>query len=161
MLILCLSFGLAVIDQLTKHLVQEHIHLGGAVTVVPGFFDLRYIQNTGAAWGIFQGRNSWLVAVSIIMLATLVTCRRYFITPALSSRLAIGCIIGGIVGNLADRLRVGYVIDFLDFHAGGHAFPAFNVADSAICVGVALYMFSQWRADQANAGRDEQPKALT
>ena len=78
-----------------------------------------------------------------IMLAVLVTFRRSFLTDTLTHRIASGLMIAGIMGNLGDRLRLGYVVDFLDFHLGDSHFPSFNVADSAICIGVGLYILSQ------------------
>ncbi len=103
---------------------------------------------------MLQGLNHWLVALSIVMLAVLIIFRRHFITDSRLSKIAAGLIIGGIIGNLIDRLRNGHVVDFLDFYWGAHAFPAFNIADSAICVGVALYMIFQFRHHEG-AGVDE------
>jgi signal peptidase II len=145
MLVLCLSFGIVLFDQITKHLVELRIPYGHAIPVIAGFFDLSHVHNTGAAWGMLQGLNHWLVALSIVMLGMMIVFRKHFISDSLLSRVAAGLILGGIVGNLLDRLRNGHVVDFLDFHWGAHAFPAFNVADSAICVGVVLYMIFQSR----------------
>ena len=142
MLILFLSFSVALLDQVTKHLIRQNL-LTGHVTVIPGFFDLSYVQNTGAAWGIMQGLNSWLVILSLIMLAMLIIFRRSILQDTIVHRIATGLMIGGIIGNLVDRLRLGYVVDFLHFFWRDHHFPSFNVADSAICVGVALYIITQ------------------
>ena len=143
MLILIISFTVAVIDQITKHLVRSHFVVGDRITVIPGFFNLTYVRNTGAAWGILSGLNHWLIVLSVVMLALLVVFRRSFLTDSLIHRIAAGLMIAGIVGNLVDRFRLGYVVDFLDFHPG-FTFPSFNVADAAICVGVGLYMISQF-----------------
>lgn len=140
MLVLLLSFAVALLDQVTKHLVRSRIHLGERVPVISGFFDLRYVRNTGAAWGILAGSNHWLIGLSIVMLAVIVFFRRHFMSDDLVSRASIGLILGGIVGNLLDRVRLSYVVDFLDVYWRGHHFPAFNVADSAICVGVFVYV---------------------
>jgi signal peptidase II len=149
MLILCLSFAVALLDQYTKHLVTEKISLGNYIPIIPGFFDLRYIQNTGAAWGILTGLNHWLVAFSLVMMALIVRFRHHLIGPCVLSRVAMGLIVGGITGNLIDRVHLSYVVDFLHFYWGRYQFPAFNVADSAICIGVGLYIFSQmWRNEQ-------------
>ena len=149
MLVVCLSFSIVLLDQLTKHLVEANISYGHAVPVLAGFFDISHVHNTGAAWGMLQGLNHWLVALSFIMVAMLIIFRRHFITDSRLSKVAAGMIIGGIIGNLLDRLRNGHVVDFLDFHWGEHAFPAFNVADSAICIGVAIYMIFQFRHHEA------------
>jgi len=144
MLILIVSFAVAVADQVTKQLVRSSFVVGQRVSVLPGFFDLRYIRNTGAAWGILSGLNNWLILLSVLMLTFLILFRRSFLTDTLMHRCAAGLMIAGIVGNLVDRLRLGYVVDFLDFYLGTSHFPAFNVADTAICTGVGLYILSQF-----------------
>ena len=150
MLALCVSFLVALLDQITKSLVGQNLRVGGSIPVIPGFFDLRYVQNTGAAWGMFEGFSGWLIVISIVMLVVIVVFRRSFVMDALIYRLTMGLLVGGIVGNLIDRVRLGYVVDFLDFYWRGHHFPAFNAADAAICVGVGLYVISQRFAVQAN-----------
>lgn len=166
MLVLYLSFLIALLDQITKYLIQRNL-LSGHITVIPGLLDLRHVRNTGAAWGILEGFNNWLIVLSVLMLIVIVVYRRSLLTDAPSRcgncsclgeassaawdggagaqthRIAMGLMIGGIVGNLVDRLRLACVVDFLDFYWGPHHFPAFNVADSAICVGVGLYVISQ------------------
>ena len=142
MLVLFLSVSVILLDQATKHWAQRCLP-SAPLTIVPGFFDLRHVLNTGAAWGMFAGYNTWLVGLSVAMLACLVVFRRCFFADRLLHRWAMGLMVGGIVGNLTDRIRLQHVVDFLDFHWGGSHFPAFNVADSAICVGVGLYLLSQ------------------
>lgn len=143
MLPLCIAVALALLDQVTKYYVCRSFVLHESLNMVPGFFDLTYIRNTGAAWGMFAGGHVWLAAISFVMLGVMVVFRKSFLSNSLMDRLALGFIIGGIVGNLMDRIRLQYVVDFLDFHWHGHHFPAFNVADSAICIGVTLYIVSQ------------------
>lgn len=158
MLPLLLGIGITLLDQATKCMVTQRFYLYESVPVVPGLFDLRYIQNTGAAWGMFAGGHGWLATLSVAVLVALVVFQRAFFSDGLADRIAFGLIIGGIVGNFIDRVRLNYVVDFLDFHWRGHHFPAFNVADAAICCGVALYMLSQFlmarrqRAETADAG---------
>ncbi len=143
MLPLLLGIAITLLDQVTKFLVDWNFDLYESVPVIPGLFTLRYIRNTGAAWGLFAGGQSWLAMLSVLVLVALVVFRRSFFAAGLTDRVAFGLIIGGIVGNFIDRVRLRYVIDFLDFHWRGHHFPAFNVADAAICCGVALYMIAQ------------------
>jgi signal peptidase II len=143
MLPLLLGIVIAFLDQLTKLLVTQRFFLYESFPVIPGLFNLRYIQNTGAAWGMFAGGHGWLATLSVVVLVGLVVFRRSFFSDGLVDRVAFGLIIGGIVGNFIDRVRLNYVVDFLDFHWRSHHFPAFNVADAAICVGVALYMSTQ------------------
>jgi signal peptidase II len=156
MLILCLSFSIALLDQFTKYLVQQKL-LTGSFVVIPNCFDLSYVQNTGAAWGIMQGLNNWLVILSIVMLGVLIIFRRSILQDTLIHRVATGLMIGGIVGNLVDRIKLGYVIDFLHFFWRNHHFPSFNVADSAICAGVALYIITQFFEKKEDGVRDPEP----
>lgn len=142
MLALLLSFAVVALDQVTKYLVRIHFYPGEVLPIVPGVFNLALVRNPGAAWGMFGGFNGWLALLSIVVLALIVIFRRSFLTDVAIHRVAFGFMIGGIVGNLIDRLRLQYVVDFLDFHWNRHHFPAFNVADSSICIGVMLYMLS-------------------
>jgi len=146
MLALLLSIAIVVLDQVTKDLVMARFYPGEGLPLIPGFFNLVHVRNTGAAWGMFGGLNGWLAVFSILMLLTIVLFRRSFLSDTLTHRIALGCMAGGIVGNLIDRVRLQYVVDFLDFHWRTHHFPAFNVADSAICIGVGLYMITAFLA---------------
>lgn len=135
----------AVADQITKHVVWQSFRLGECRQVVPGLLNLRYVRNEGAAWGILAGHRWPLIAVSVGMLGLLYANRRELGHLGRAGRLAVGMLLGGIVGNLVDRLRFGYVVDFVDVYVGQSHFPAFNVADAAICVGVSLYMLASFR----------------
>lgn len=144
MLILSISLIIAVIDQLTKNIIRTNMTLGEMITVIPGFFSITYIRNTGAAWGIMSGLNGLLISLSLVMLAVLIIFRQSFITDTIPHKIAAGLMFAGIIGNLIDRIRLGYVVDFLHFYIGKHQFPSFNVADSAICIGVTIYIVSQF-----------------
>ena len=138
--ILPLAAAVLALDQAAKFAALRAFADGGCVRVVPGFFDLRLVLNDGAAWGVFAGRRWLLVAVSAAMLAVLWWNRRDLSATRLS-RIAAGLLAGGIVGNLLDRALRGRVVDFLDFHwRGAWRYPTFNVADAAICAGVALLL---------------------
>jgi len=148
MRVLLVGFFIAVLDQLTKSLVRREFMWGESRSVIDGFFHLTYVRNPGAAWGMLDQHGVWLTIFSMIMLVLIVVYRRRFLSDTWEHRLALGLMVGGIVGNLLDRLRFGYVIDFLDFHWRGHHWPAFNVADSAICTGVGIYIISSlWIGD--------------
>ncbi len=136
-------------DQLTKFLITGWLATGEVYPVIPGFFHLVNWYNTGAAWGMFQNSNLVLAIISALALMAIVVFRRSLQLERPGHAPTVGLIAGGILGNLLDRLRVGHVIDFLDFQIAGHHWPAFNVADSAICVGVGLYVVLSWRADSA------------
>lgn len=147
-------FGL---DQLTKWLVLRWISFGEEIMVIPGFFNLTYRVNTGAAWSLFTGNNFVLAGVALVALVALFLARRHFGADRLLGRLALGLVFGGIVGNLTDRLMPSRhaVVDFLHFYMARRGtievwdFPAFNVADSAICTGVALIFLINWKSEPA------------
>ena len=126
-----------------------------SLVVIDGFFNIVNWRNTGAAWGIFQDRNFLLALVSLATVLVLYLLRHSFQLDRKACRIALGLIGGGIIGNLVDRLRVGSVIDFLDFHINGYHWPAFNVADAAITVGVvALLLDAFVRPEAAKSDRE-------
>ncbi len=144
MLVLCISLVVTFLDQVTKYAVTCNVAFGDQIPLIPGLLNLTYVRNTGAAWGIFAGFSGMLIVLSFVMLSLLIFCRRHFMEDTLIHKISMGLIISGIVGNLIDRVRLEYVVDFIDFYwflTDSH-FPSFNVADSAICVGVGLYLIS-------------------
>jgi signal peptidase II len=153
---LFVSLAVVLFDQVSKGMVAERIPLHSSVTVIQGLFDLTHVRNSGAAFGLFAGIDSPLRTVLlntvafVVFFAVLVYAWR---TSVDSTRLQIGLalILGGAVGNLVDRVRAGSVTDFLDFYLGSHRWPAFNVADSAITIGVLLLAWDIWRPREAAA----------
>ena len=141
--------GVVGVDQLSKWWVRGTIPLHDSLTVIPGFFDLTFTHNTGVAFGMFQGEG-WLVALLVVLLAlgALFATRGVNWAP-LEPNLVGGAICGGALGNLLDRARLGYVVDFLDFHLGVHHWYIFNVADSCICVAVTWLVIAQLRSPKA------------
>ena len=133
---------LVVLDQATKYLVRRHFALHESRPVIEGFFSLTYVQNRGAAWGILAGWRVALVALAAVMLFVLARYREKIFGPRAIGRVSFVLLVAGIIGNVIDRVFLGYVVDFLDFYVGASHFPAFNVADSCICVGVGLYMLA-------------------
>ena len=134
----------AVLDQLTKAAVLHHFaegNLGDRETITP-FFNLALTYNRGISFGLFNGAAGINALVFSAAAAIIVAVLVYWLSRASSPLLAvaIGLIIGGAVGNVIDRLRLGAVVDFLDFHIGTLHWPAFNFADSAICIGVAVML---------------------
>ena len=119
--------------------------MGKTVVVIPGFFNLTQVHNTGAAWGILRTHGSWLMLLALGALVFLCFIRRHFTHVGMVPRIALGLLLGGIAGNLTDRVVHGHVIDFLSFYIGSYPWPAFNVADSAICVGVGIYFLDSFR----------------
>jgi signal peptidase II len=141
--ILSLSLPLYVLDQLTKHWVLRSISPYDARIVVPDFFNLVNVTNTGAAFGSFTGNNAFFVMISVIALVvvTVLLVRRRRSDPWRDVSLAF--LLAGILGNLTDRLLYGHVIDFLLFNLHvryADPWPAFNVADSCISIAVVLFI---------------------
>jgi signal peptidase II len=136
--IFILSGIIAVIDQLVKVLVMTSSVGNISVPVVDNFFSLTYVENSGAAWGIFSGSRWFLIIISILSLYAIV---KYFLLDIRVTRVefvAYSLLLGGIIGNLIDRIVYGYVIDYADFRFGTYQFPVFNLADSAIVIGACL-----------------------
>ena len=132
-----------VLDRLTKVLIEQHFLLHESRPIIPGFFDLTHTRNTGVAFGLFASSNSpWVPYVLTLISATvLIAILAYSLRhPVENWKLQLGLmlVLGGAAGNLYDRINYRYVIDFLDVFVGDRHWPAFNVADSSICIGVAL-----------------------
>jgi signal peptidase II len=143
---LILSAAVILLDIWTKSLVLARIDLHEAIPVIPNFFQLVHVRNTGAAFGLGANASSKLVPILLNVGAIAVFCVVvvYALRSAVSDRVlqsGLHLILGGAIGNLLDRFRFGYVVDFLDVYVGRHHWPAFNVADSAICIGIALLFF--------------------
>ena len=156
------AVGIVALDQVTKFAVRDHF---GPVPsfqkeeVIDGFFRLVHWGNTGAAWSLFHGQNALLTIVSLVALLVLFLNRRHFDAHTPLGQLSLGLIFGGIIGNLTDRMNVGHVTDFFYFYVnrrgGGElGFPAFNVADSAICIGVGLLFILSWKKETGGAAED-------
>ena len=142
MLALILGFIIAFMDQFTKTLIRQNMVPGENLPVIHGFFNLTYLRNTGAVWGILQHNNEWLIILSLLVLVIIVIFYRWLTDNRYIFRVAVGCMLGGIIGNLIDRIKFGGVTDFLDFYCLTHHWPSFNLADSSICVGVIIYLIS-------------------
>ena len=138
---------LVVLDQLTKYAIALSIPVNTGFTVIPGFFDVISVRNTGGAFSLFAGAgHPWtvygLAAISIAVVAAIAYAFAKTAKKDNWSRIAYVCVAGGAVGNLIDRIRLGEVTDFLDFHAGSLHWPAFNVADMAISTGAVMLLIS-------------------
>lgn len=139
-----LAAVIVALDQLTKYWVSVRLPFGSygsaGRTIIPGFFNLVHVGNTGAAWSMFTGRSTVLALLAGATLLAIHFWRRQLGLRQPAAQLAFGLLCGGIVGNLVDRLAYGHVIDFIDLHFGTYVYPTFNVADSAICIGVFWYV---------------------
>lgn len=150
------------LDQVSKVYVHTQFQLGEMVVVIPEFFNITYVRNTGAAWGIFRDsheifRTLFFLSIPPIAMGFILSIMRSVPNSDRLQIFALSLIFGGAIGNYIDRLRFGYVIDFLDFHwQNFYTYPAFNVADSAIVVGVTvliLMMLAQHLEERKTAKR--------
>lgn len=139
--VLSVAVTVIAVDQLTKEIIVREIGSGAArrsIEIIPGFFNLTFVRNTGSAFGLFQGQSALLTVLAI---GAIVFLAGYYFRKARHDSLvaiALALQLGGAVGNVIDRIRYGYVVDFFDFPR----WPTFNVADSAITVGVVLLMYA-------------------
>ena len=130
-----------IIDQISKSLIEIFIDLEESITVIPNFFYLTVAHNTGGAWSIFSNHSYLLIIASIIAIILLIKFMFGF-KNNLRNNPAFAFLFGGIFSNLADRLFLGYVRDFLDFKIFGYDYPIFNIADITIVVGVFLLLIA-------------------
>jgi signal peptidase II len=150
---------LLVIDQITKLIVLRYLDYAQQIVIWDGFFKLVHWGNTGAAWSMFSGNNRLLAGIAVVALVILYMSRRHLDVHTAMGQIALGLMFGGILGNLVDRIRIGHVVDFVRFYVnqrgGGEiGFPAFNVADMAICTGVGLILLLSWRNEPKPAATD-------
>ena len=141
-----IAFTVIVLDQLSKFLVRQTLDLGQSIPILPSFFHLTYVLNPGAAFGFLSGasaafRGPFFITISALAVLFILYYRSRHRGMGLVPSVALAFILGGALGNLIDRLRLGVVVDFLDFFYRSYHWPAFNLADSAITVGVALMVF--------------------
>src|SRR5262245_23038905 len=155
--ILLLSLPLYALDQLTKQWVLRSINPYDARVVVPDFFNLVNVTNTGAAFGSFKGNNTFFIAISIIALVVVTVLLVRHNRPDLWRDVSLALLLAGILGNLTDRLLYGHVIDFLLFNLHvrfADPWPAFNVADSCISIAVVLFIIHSF-GKQKNPAEQE------
>lgn len=131
------------VDQLTKMMIMDSFHLYESKVVIQGLLNLVYVTNTGAAFSMFADVESplkhyFFLVVGIVAIIGLSVANYLFRKESVWNRIAFACIAGGAAGNLIDRIRYGSVVDFIDVYIGNYHWPAFNVADSAICIGAAI-----------------------
>lgn len=142
--ILWISLPLYLLDQITKYLVLWNLPLHDSREIVPGLFNLVHYTNTGAAFGIMRDSNLFFMVLSVVALGVLAFFYKRGQFHDHLSQVGLGLLVSGILGNLTDRLLHRHVIDFLDFYWRDHHWPAFNVADSCICVAAALFVLSSF-----------------
>lgn len=155
LLFLGVAIAVVVADQVTKRLIESRLR-DRSIPLVDDILRLTYVQNRGAAFGVLQDQTTFFVLVGILVIVVIAASYRYLPRSGFMLHLALGLQLGGAVGNLLDRIRQGYVVDFVDFGYRANWWPVFNVADSAIVLGVALLALNALSptADQqaSNAG---------
>ena len=135
--------ALAIADQLLKKLFSGTMQLGESIPVLPGIFHLTYIQNPGAAFGLFENQTLFFIVIAAFLLAFLAFAYKELAAQGVWVRFGMSLLAGGAVGNLLDRVRFGAVIDYLDFRI----WPIFNLADIGICLGAALIVWGLLREE--------------
>lgn len=142
-----ISALLIALDQLTKMYIHTHYQLGDSTTVIPGYFNITYVRNFGAAFGFLADshpsfREIFFLAMPPVALLVILLILRGVEDNDWPQIIALSSVFGGAIGNYIDRIRFRYVIDFLDFHIHSlYSWPAFNIADSAIVCGVGILLF--------------------
>jgi signal peptidase II len=144
-----LILGLVIFDQATKILISRKFGVFGSVTIIPGFFRLSRVHNKGAIFGAFghmPGSFAFWILTAASLIALGMVVYYFFVTPPSQKgmKIALSLILAGALGNLADRVFRGYVLDFLELHAGRFYWPTFNAADSCITIGAVLLVFFFW-----------------
>ena len=150
------------LDQYTKYTVQKNLPLHQRVEVIPGLFNLTHVRNTGGAFGILGGSRGgmgkvFFVSVSLIAVGAILFLLRRIREDEKILALSFSFVLAGAIGNLIDRLRYGEVIDFLEFYYSSFYWPAFNIADSAICVGIGLMAVEMLLRDHKKNPRSQAP----
>lgn len=130
-----------IIDQLVKHLVVSTMHLGQSLPVIKGIFHITYVLNPGAAFGMLEHQRWFFIVVALAAVLLGVAFYKKLQQESFLMRSGAGLLLGGAVGNLADRIQSGLVVDFLDFRV----WPVFNIADIAICAGAGILIFDIWQ----------------
>lgn len=140
-----------VADQFSKYLITSGMYHGESLAVFPPVLYITYVLNPGAAFGMLANQTTFFIAVSLLVVLGVLVGYRYLPRERVWTHVALGLVVGGALGNLIDRVRLGLVIDFIDFRV----WPVFNLADTAIVTGAALLVLDVWRADQKEKKVDE------
>jgi len=150
-LVFTLTAGISLIlDQWSKAYIDSHFELSQSKSIIDNFFNITYVRNPGAAFGMLSDsaiRIPFFISISVIASLGILWYLRRLPPDKKWQILSLGLIFSGAVGNLVDRSRFGEVIDFLDVHWYNYHWPAFNVADSAICIGVAITLLCSWHEE--------------
>ncbi len=147
-----ISLIIFILDQITKSLISTYLKLNESIEIIKDFFYIRYINNKGASWGILENNRILLIGLSIIAIIMIIRYSYSFKKTKLNT-YGFGLLLGGILGNLSDRLIFGYVKDFLDFIIFRYDFPVFNIADISIVIGVVLLIISILKGEDKSGSK--------
>ena len=145
--VLIISSIMVLIDQISKILISNYLKVGSSIKIIKDFFYIKYINNKGASWGILENQRLFLIVVSVLSIIIIIS----YMKNSKNTKLNIvtyALLLGGIIGNLIDRILFGYVKDFLDFYIFSYDFPVFNIADMFIVIGVLLMIISCIRGEK-------------
>ncbi len=146
--LLCALFVVTLlIDQVSKYVIQTNMQLHDSIELIPGFFNLTYVHNTGAAFSILEGKMIFFYAVSIVALIIIYFYNKTLDKDEFFQKIGVVLIISGIIGNLIDRVLFQYVRDMLDFIIFGYDFAIFNVADSCLVIGVIIVLLCEFKKE--------------
>ncbi|QDK42369.1 signal peptidase II [Bacteriovorax stolpii] len=154
LILVCVSFSIVLIDQFSKMYIASAFYLGESITLIPELFNITHVRNPGAAFGIFAESHPTLRSILLLgtpPIAVLLMCIFVFKNKKLTTLeiYAYSLIVGGALGNLVDRFRLGFVVDFLDFHLSRRfTWPAFNFADSFIFIGAFILIGSSFKKSE-------------
>jgi signal peptidase II len=160
---LAIAGGVFMIDQSTKAWAVRRLRLGQDIQLIPGFLNLAYAQNTGVAFSMLDDHGDtgrWGLSI-VAMAAAVLVLYFFWRTPRTDDRIlgALAMLLAGIAGNVTDRLRMGFVVDFIDVQFGSWHYPTFNVADIAICIGAGLLILDMFLAKRKQVTGKEQTVA--
>jgi signal peptidase II len=138
-------------DQLSKHFITSMLQAGESIPLIEGFLHLTFVRNPGAAFGMLPYQTIFFVIITVAVVLFIVYYYRLLSTDHRLLRFSLALLLGGAIGNLIDRLRTGYVVDFIDFKIWP---PVFNIADSAIVIGIGLFLIAYWRDESMKSSKE-------
>ncbi|HBX23842.1 MAG TPA: signal peptidase II [Desulfotomaculum sp.] len=141
-----------ILDQFSKYIITSGMYLGESLAVFPPVFYITYVLNPGAAFGMLANQTNFFIVVSLLLIIGVLVAYRYLPRERVWTYIALGLVVGGAMGNLIDRIRLGLVIDFLDFRV----WPVFNLADTAIVTGAFILVLDVWLADRKETRKVDQ-----